>query len=85
MAHALGGLPKISASFSRGEIEFRDAQGVRSAALSALSGIDAFLRNYDVYAEWMASAGTRPPQSLIGVQRLVLPELMVEIEVEAAA
>lgn len=47
--------------------------------------MDGFLANYDVYAEWIAPAGTRPPQSLIGVQRLVLPELVVEIEVEASA
>lgn len=47
--------------------------------------IDGFLANYDVYAEWIAPAGTCPPQSLIGVNRLVLPELMVEIEIEAAA
>ena len=46
--------------------------------------IDGFLANYDVYADWIAPAGTRPPQSLIGVNRLVLPELMVEIEIEAA-
>jgi len=42
--------------------------------------IDGFLENYDVYAEWIADAGTRPPQSLLGVNRLVLPELLVEIE-----
>lgn len=47
--------------------------------------IDGFLANYDVYADWIDPAGIRPPQSLIGVNRLVLPELMVEIEVEAAA
>lgn len=47
--------------------------------------IDGFLDNYDVYADWIAPADTRPPQSLIGVQRLVLPELVVEIEIEAAA
>jgi enamine deaminase RidA (YjgF/YER057c/UK114 family) len=47
--------------------------------------IDGFLANYDVYATWIAEAGTRPPQSLIGVARLVLPELMVEIEATAAA
>ena len=46
--------------------------------------IDGFLANYDVYADWIAPAGTRPPQSLIGVNRLVLEELMVEIEIEAA-
>ena len=46
--------------------------------------IDGFLSNYEVYTEWIAPAGIRPPQSLIGVNRLVLPELMVEVEVEAA-
>ena len=46
--------------------------------------IDGFLANYDVYADWIADAGTRPPQSLLGVQRLVLPELLVEIEAVAA-
>ncbi|MBT8401201.1 MAG: RidA family protein [Rhodothermia bacterium] len=46
--------------------------------------IDGFLENYDVYAEWIAPANIRPPQSLIGVARLVLPELCVEIEMEAA-
>ncbi len=49
------------------------------------TNIDGFLENYDVYATWIAEAGTRPPQSLIGVQRLVLPDLVVEIEIEAAA
>jgi len=46
--------------------------------------VDGFLANYDVYANWIADAGTRPPQSLIGIQRLVLPELMIEIEATAA-
>lgn len=46
--------------------------------------IDGFLANYDVYADWIEEAGTRPPQSLLGVQRLVIPELMVEIEAVAA-
>jgi enamine deaminase RidA (YjgF/YER057c/UK114 family) len=47
--------------------------------------IGGFLDNDDVYATWIDEAGTRPPQSLIGVQSLILPELVVEIEVEAAA
>lgn len=47
--------------------------------------VDDFLANYDVYTDWIASAGTRPPQRLIGVNRLVLPELKGEIEIEAAA
>ena len=47
--------------------------------------IDGFLENYDVYAEWIGEAGTKPPQSLLGVDRLVLPELLVEIEALAGA
>lgn len=47
--------------------------------------IDAFRENYDVYAEWIGPADTRPPQSLIGVNRLVFPELKVEIEATASA
>ncbi|MFV1988292.1 MAG: RidA family protein [Gemmatimonadota bacterium] len=47
--------------------------------------VDGFLENYDVYASWIAEAGTRPPQSLLGVSRLVLPDLVVEIEVVAGA
>jgi enamine deaminase RidA (YjgF/YER057c/UK114 family) len=42
--------------------------------------IDGFLANHDVYATWIAEAGIRPPQSLLGLNRLVLPELVVEIE-----
>ena len=47
--------------------------------------IDAFLANYGTYAEWIAPAGVMPPQSLIGVARLVMPDLLVEIEVQAEA
>ncbi len=47
--------------------------------------VDGFLANYDVYARWIEEGGNRPPQSLLGVQRLVLPDAIVEIEAEAAA
>ncbi|MFY0310568.1 RidA family protein [Leisingera sp. D0M16] len=47
--------------------------------------VDAFLEHYDVYAEWIRPAGIRPPQSLLGIRQLALPDLMVEIEAEAAA
>jgi len=46
--------------------------------------VDGFLANYDVYARWIGEAGTRPPQSLLGIQRLFLPNLLVEIEAPAA-
>ena len=47
--------------------------------------IDGFLQNYDVYAVWIGEANTMPPQSLLGVNRLVFPELLVEIEATAGA
>ncbi len=47
--------------------------------------MDAYIENFDVYANWIAQAGTRPPQTLIGVQRLFHPDIVVEIEIEAAA
>jgi enamine deaminase RidA (YjgF/YER057c/UK114 family) len=46
--------------------------------------IDGFLENYDVYADWISEAGIRPPQSVIGVARLVRPEYLIEIEATAA-
>jgi enamine deaminase RidA (YjgF/YER057c/UK114 family) len=47
--------------------------------------IDGFLANYDVYASWISDAGIRPPQSLLGINRLFLPEIVVEIEAVAGA
>ena len=47
--------------------------------------IDAFLGAYDAYAEWITPAGIMPPQSLLGVNRLVFPEILVEIEATAGA
>lgn len=46
---------------------------------------DGFLANCDVYAKWIEASGVMPPESLIGVSRLVDPDLLVEIEVQAAA
>ena len=47
--------------------------------------IEACLENYEVYAEWIGEAGIMPPQTLLGVNRLALPELLVEIEATAGA
>ena len=91
------GIVVISPNDLRGQMEhtFRNIDSVLEEAemgrenIVALrfftTDIDGFLANYDVYSDWIGPAGTRPPQSLIGVNRLVLPELMVEIEIEAAA
>jgi enamine deaminase RidA (YjgF/YER057c/UK114 family) len=47
--------------------------------------VDAFMDNYDIYTQWIAPTGVRPPQSVLGVQRLVMPELLIEVEAVAAA
>ena len=45
--------------------------------------VDAFLAGYEAYAAWIAPAGIMPPQTLLGISRLALTELLVEIEVVA--
>ena len=47
--------------------------------------VDGVMANYDVYANWIAEADVLPPQTLLGVSRLALPELMIEIEATAGA
>lgn len=47
--------------------------------------MEAYLANYDVYAEWIAPARIRPPQTILGVDQLAVTGLLIEIEMEAAA
>lgn len=47
--------------------------------------MDGFLADYKVYADWIAPAGIRPTQTLLGLTRLADPDLMVEIEAVAEA
>lgn len=73
-------LSNVDAILSKAGMTRKNVVGLRFFT----TDVDGFLENYDVYANWIAEAGTRPPQSLLGVQRLVLEPLMVEIEVAAA-
>jgi enamine deaminase RidA (YjgF/YER057c/UK114 family) len=47
--------------------------------------VDAALANFDLLGQRMAPVGAAPPMTLVGVTRLALPPLMIEIEVTAAA
>lgn len=47
------------------------------------TNIDTLLENYDLYADWIGPSDIRPPQAMLGVARLALPDLVIEIEVEA--
>jgi enamine deaminase RidA (YjgF/YER057c/UK114 family) len=45
--------------------------------------VDAVLAAYDVLAERLAAAGATPPMTLLGVSRLAIPGMAVELEVTA--
>ena len=47
--------------------------------------VDAFLQHAEVFGGRLAAAGCRPASTLLGVQRLAFPALLVEIEVMAMA
>jgi enamine deaminase RidA (YjgF/YER057c/UK114 family) len=45
--------------------------------------VDAVLPHLDVLGAWLGAAGVAPPMTLLGVTRLALPPLMVELEAVA--
>ena len=45
--------------------------------------VDAVLAHYDVLAERLARVGATPPMTLVGVARLALPGMLVELEITA--
>lgn len=46
--------------------------------------VDAALANYDILGARLGAAGVAPPTTLLGVTRLAIPGLMIEIEATAA-
>ena len=65
-----------------------NAAGMGLAQLTCLrihaTDVDAALGAFDILGARLGRAGAMPPQTLLGVTRLALPELMIEIEAEAA-
>lgn len=47
--------------------------------------VDAALNHFDLLGARLGAAGAAPPMTLLGVTRLALPPLMIEIEATAAA
>lgn len=47
--------------------------------------VDATMQNFDVVGMALGKAGATPPQTLMGVTRIALPELMFEIDAVAVA
>ncbi len=49
-----------------------------------VTDMDAVLPNFDVLGARMGPIGAMPPMTLLGVSRLAMPSLMIEIEATAA-
>jgi enamine deaminase RidA (YjgF/YER057c/UK114 family) len=47
--------------------------------------VDTMIQNYDALVGRLEAAGIKPAQTLLGVNRLAFPELLVEIEATAVA
>jgi enamine deaminase RidA (YjgF/YER057c/UK114 family) len=45
--------------------------------------VDAFIEAGEVYGAKLAEAGCRPASTLLGVSRLAIPSLLVEVEATA--
>lgn len=45
--------------------------------------VDEAMKHFDVLGAKLGSAGVSPPMSLLGITRLAIPELMIEIEATA--
>ena len=79
---------QIEASLTNIDAILAGADMTRANILSLrffTTDVDAFLENYDAYAAWIGEAGIMPPQTLLGVHRLALPDLLVEVEATAGA
>ena len=46
--------------------------------------VDEAVRHFDLFGARLGHAGVSPPMTLLGVTRLALPQLMIEIEATAA-
>lgn len=64
------------------------AAGMRLADITRLTifttDVDAALQNFDLLGARLGPVGAAPPMTLLGVTRLALPPLMIEIEATAA-
>ena len=47
--------------------------------------VDSLIQNMDVLGERIGAAGVKPAETLLGINRLAFPELLVELEATAVA
>jgi enamine deaminase RidA (YjgF/YER057c/UK114 family) len=73
-------LDNLGAVLTKAGMGFGDV--VRLAVYT--TDVDAALQNFDLMGQRFGGAGIAPPMTLLGVARLAVPGLMVEIEATAA-
>lgn len=87
LLHAEDPAAQIALSLSNVE-ELLDAAGMRLDDVLRLTvyatDVDAVLAHFDVLTDRLAAAGATPPMTLLGVTRLALPDMVVELEATAA-
>jgi enamine deaminase RidA (YjgF/YER057c/UK114 family) len=74
-------MDNVEAVLAGGDMTFGDV--VRLNVYT--TDVDALLGCFDVIAGRFGAAGVRPASTLLGVTRLAIPELMVELEATAIA
>lgn len=72
-------MTNVEAVLAAGGMDLRDVLRLTIYA----ADMDAILASYGVVVERLAVSGATPPASLVGVSRLAIPGMLVEIEVTA--
>jgi enamine deaminase RidA (YjgF/YER057c/UK114 family) len=72
-------MTNVEAVLTAGGMDFRDVLQMRIYAVD----VDAILSSYGVFVERLTVSGATPPTSLVGVSRLAIPGMLLEIEVSA--
>ena len=72
-------LANVEAVLAAGGMDLADVLRLTIYAVD----VDAVLAAYDVLGERLAAAGATPPMTLLGVTRLAIPGMAVELEVTA--
>ena len=72
-------MTNVEAVLHAGGMDFRDVLRMTIYAVD----VDAILANYGVLIERLTVSAATPPTSLVGVSRLAIPGMLLEVEVTA--
>lgn len=79
---------QVKLAFDNLEAVLREAEMTLANVVNIVSyttDVDAYLGAYEIVALRLAEAGIAPAQTMIGVNRLLLPQLLFEVQATAVA